>query len=85
MARRFPYVVNRADIGMIERRSGPRFALKTFPRSTCGKSIRRKGLRQNFDGDVAVEPRIARFIYFAHATRANGRKDLVWAEEFTRG
>jgi hypothetical protein len=29
-------------------------------------------LREDFDGDGAVEPRIARLVHFAHTTRAEG-------------
>ena len=79
MARRLAYVVNGADIGMIERRSGARLALETFPRS-----FRCKGLRQNFDGYFASQPGVASAIHFAHASFADGSKDLVRAEFVTR-
>ena len=79
MARRLADVVNGANIGMIERRSGARLALETFPRS-----FRCKGLRQNFDGYVAMEPRVARLIHLAHAAFADGRKNFVRAEKLTR-
>src|ERR1700682_4569675 len=49
MAGRLAHVVHSADIRMIERRSGARLALETFP-----GSIRRKSLRQNFYGYVAM-------------------------------
>ena len=75
MARRFTHVVNGANIGMIERRSGARLALETLSRS-----LGRKGLRQNFDGYVAMKPRVARPIHLAHAALADGRKDFVGAE-----
>src|ERR1700681_2736335 len=75
MARRFADVVNRANVWMIERRSGARFALEAFPRG-----IRRKRLGQHFNGDVAIQPRVAGAIYLAHAAFADGRKDFIRAE-----
>src|SRR5712692_6127038 len=39
----------------------------------------------DLDGDHPVEPRVARFVHFAHAARANGRKDLVRAESSSTG
>src|ERR1051326_4441496 len=62
MAGRFAHVVHGADIGMIERRSGAGLALETFSRS-----IRREGCWQNFDGYLAMEPRVPGFIHLAHA------------------
>jgi hypothetical protein len=36
---------------------------------------------ETFDSDSAVEPRVARLPHFAHAARAEGREDLMRAEE----
>ena len=36
--------------------------------------------RQNLDRDVAIEPRVARPVDFAHPARAERRHDLVRAE-----
>jgi len=60
-------VVERADIGMVQR--GHRSGLSL---EAVGESFVR-----DFDGDVAVEARIARAIHLAHAARADGREDLV--------
>jgi tetratricopeptide (TPR) repeat protein len=39
-----------------------------------------EGSRQDFNGDLAVEPQILSAVNFAHATGANRRHDLVWPE-----
>ena len=39
--------------------------------------ITRERVRQDFDRDVALQPRIARAIHLAHAARAERRNDLV--------
>ena len=62
MALRLADVVNRANTGMIQRRSGACLALETLSRG-----IRGKGLRQNLDGYLTMEPRVPRLIHFAHA------------------
>jgi hypothetical protein len=49
-------VVKRADVGMIERGYGAGFAIESLTES-CGGS---------FDGDRAVEPRVADLPHFAH-------------------
>ena len=75
MARRLTHVVNSANIGMIERRSGARLALETFSRSLVAKACGRTLI-----GYVAMEPRVARPIHLAHAALADGGKDFVGAE-----
>ena len=80
MARRLTDVVNRANIGMIQRRSGARLALETLSRS-----LGRKGLRQNLDGYVAMQPRVPRLIHLAHAALADGGEDLVGAKASSGG
>ena len=52
-----------------------RLALETFPRS-----VRRKRLRQHFNGDVAIQPRVAGAIHLAHAALADGGKDFIGTE-----
>src|SRR5215469_16760090 len=75
MATGFSDIVDSADIGMIERGSGPSLALKAFPGGN-----RRKFLRQDFYSYVAMEPCVPRAINFAHPALADGGKDLVGAE-----
>jgi hypothetical protein len=61
------------DVWMIERREDLRFALK--PREAI-RIVRQRG-REDFDGDVATELRIARAIDLAHPAGADGGEDLV--------
>src|SRR5579862_5577127 len=75
MAHRFADVVNRANVWMIQRRSGARLALEASPRG-----IRRKPLGQDFNGDVAIQPRVAGAIHLAHTALADGGKDLIRTE-----
>jgi hypothetical protein len=42
-------------------------------------------MRQNFDGDVAAEARIACSIHLAHAACAEWRDDFIAAKAFTCG
>ena len=46
--------------------------------------IARKFGRQNFDGDVTVQFRIACAVNLAHSSRANGRKNLIRADTIVR-
>ena len=61
---------------MIQRREHLRFALEA--RKTIG--IARKCVRQDFDRDIAPEPRIARAVDVAHPAAADQRDDLVSPE-----
>ena len=65
---------------MGQRRHGLRLALES------GKPlrIRREGLRQHLNRDVAIELGIARPIDLAHSPGADEREDLVRAEASTR-
>ena len=69
-------VVERADVRMIQAGNGAGFAIESLA------NFRRVGyaLRENFDGDGAVQPRIARAIHFAHATSAKRRLNFVGTE-----
>ena len=53
------------DVGMIQRGEQLRFAAKPCHRIVVVK----RGIRQDLQGDVAVEPRVARAIHLAHAAR----------------
>ena len=59
-----PDVVELADVRMIQRRHGARFALEAFGELLLG----------DLDGDDAVEPRVARLPHLAHAARADGAR-----------
>ena len=80
MARRLAHVVDNANIWMIERRSGASFTLETLSQSLSGKPF-----RQNFNGYVAMEPRVLRRIHLTHAAAPDGREDLVRAESLACG
>jgi hypothetical protein len=59
--------VNVGDVRVVERRKHLGFALKAG--HTIG--VCRKGLRQDFDGHVALQSTIPRAIHLAHAARAD--------------
>ena len=61
---------------MLER--GNRAGLALEPRAPL--RIGRHVGRQHFDGDRAIEPRVAGRVDFAHPARAERREDLVGAE-----
>ena len=68
--------VDRRDVGMIQRRQELRLALEAREAVRIGG----EELGQDFQRDVAIEPRVARAIHLAHAARADGDDDLVSAE-----
>ena len=70
---RFLEAVDRADVGMVERREHPRFARE------AGESIgmaRERGW-QDLDRDVAPKFRVVRTVHFAHAARAQQRVQAI--------
>ena len=69
-------VVERADMGMRQRRDRPRLALETAAPLRIARDLG----RQDFDGDRAAETRIARVVDLAHAARADLVAYLVWPE-----
>ena len=58
--------VDGADVGMIQRRSGARLALKAFDQLI----VLRHRFRQEFYGHTAAQPRVLGFIHHAHAAAA---------------
>ena len=62
-----------ADVGMVQRRDGPRLALGSFAELLGG----------DLDGDVPSDAGIARAIDLAHAAGADLRDDFVRAEFVT--
>ena len=71
--------VDRRDVRMIERRERLGLALEPGDAVAIGG----KEMRQRFDGDVAIEPRVAGAIDLAHATRSQQSPDFVRAEPCT--
>ncbi len=69
-------VVDRRDVGVVERPGRTRLVLET----TESIRILRERRRQNLDRDVAPEPRVARPVDLSHAARAERREDLVRTE-----
>ena len=63
-------IVNLADVGVIQRRDGFGFTLKSLAELRAG----------NFDRDEAIQPRVLSAVHFSHAARADGREDFVRAE-----
>ena len=61
---------------VVERRNGSRLAFEALADLRPFRGVWPKHL----DGNGAVQPRIARFVDFAHAARAYRREDLVRAE-----
>ena len=73
--------VDGRDVRMIQRREDFRFALE--PRHSF--RVSRDRLWQDLDGDIAIELRVARAIYLAHATGAEGGDNLVRTEARASG
>ncbi len=73
-------VVQRADVGMIQRGGGMGLALE----SLAAFWTRRHMSRQAFESDDAIQPRVSGSVDLAHATDAHEREDLVWTEASTR-
>jgi len=73
-----PDIVERADVRMIQRGHGAGFPFET------GAQIFTLGnvFGQHLYRDGAVEPRVARFVHFAHPSRADGGEDFVGTELF---
>ena len=62
----FADVVNGADVGMVQRGSGLRFAAKPFQ----GLRVARQLFGQKFQGHETIEASVLRFVHDAHATAA---------------
>ena len=67
------YVVQRADVGMVQPRDEMRLAIE--PRAEV--TIRRQPPRHDLDGDDARQARVARLVHLPHAAHAEQRKDFV--------
>src|ERR1700735_1160186 len=66
-------IVDRADVGMIQRRSCPRFTVESFECLPVFGGI----FRQEFQGDAAAQPCILAAIHHAHAATAELLKYAV--------
>ena len=66
-------VVDRADVGMIQRGRRARFALEALERA----GLQRHVFRQELEGDRAIEPRVLGLVDDAHAAAAEEFGDLV--------
>ena len=75
------YVVQRADVGMIQAGDGFGLALEALPAHRIVREMRRK----NLDGDRTVQARVQRPINLAHSARAERRDNFVGAELRARG
>ncbi len=65
-------VVQRANVGMIQRGDGPRLLLEALGELFVG----------DFDGYNAVQPRVAGLVDDTHPARADGFEDLVGSQAF---
>ena len=72
--------VDGGDVGMVERRQHPRFALEAGQPLGIGGDV----LRQRLDRDVAPELGVARAIDHTHPSRTQGREDLVGPDAIAR-
>ena len=69
-------VMNGQNIGMVQGRDAARFLLEAAHPAGIGSD----SLREDFDGDGAVQAAIASAIYLAHSALPNGREDLIRTE-----
>jgi hypothetical protein len=76
-----PNVVQNADVGMRQLGDGAGFALEALAEF----GILREMFGEDFDGDVAIQPRIASAIHLTHAPRAQRRLDFIRPEFRSRG
>ncbi len=74
-------VVERADVGMIQRGDGPRLAIE--PLTQGGRVDQGRG--QHLDGDHAIQPRVARTVDLAHPACAEGGENFVGTESGAGG
>ena len=74
-------MVNRDDVRMVEGGGGLRFLEKAAPAAFVVHPVG----RQDLDGDLAAEARIAGPIHFAHPARANRCEHFVDAEPRSGG
>ena len=71
-------VVNRADVGMVQRRCRARLALESLQRRLALGTI-----PQHLDRDEPIQPAVARLVHFSHAARTERGQDFVRTEART--
>ncbi len=71
-----PDVVDRDDVRVVERGSGPGLLLEALQPLRVGG----QGGRQHLDRDLAPEPRVPRLVHLSHSPGTQGRLDLVRTE-----
>ena len=69
----FPNLINGADVGMVQRRGGLCFPLKTAERLGIFGDL----IRQELQGREAVQANVLGLIHHAHATAAQLAQDAV--------
>ncbi len=74
-------VVDRHDVGVRERRSGPRLVLEPRPPAR----VPRRFGREDLQGDVAPEPRVLCPVDLSHPPGAERREDLVEPQTRSHG
>ena len=67
-------IVKLANVWMVQRGDGFGFMFEALTELRGG----------NLDGDVTVQTGVTGAVHLAHATGADGRKDLIWAEFCSR-
>jgi hypothetical protein len=71
-------VVYGADVGVVECRDRPRFALEASAQLWTAHKLD----RQHLDRDRSVQARVARTIYVAHAITPEGGLDFIGANGY---
>ena len=69
-------VMQRADVGVIQRRNSAGFALEALPGIKIGGKMR----RQDLDRDGAIQARVPGAIHLAHAASAQRRLNFIGPE-----
>ena len=77
----FADVMNRADVGMIQRRRGPGLALK----AVHGLAVPSQFVGHELERDEAMEPRVFRFVDDAHAAATELLDDAIVGDRLPHG
>src|ERR1700747_2228112 len=72
----FADIVNCANIGVVERRGGTRFALKALERGR----IRYRIFRKEFQSDFAAQPSVLGLVYDSHPAAAEFLQDTIMGQ-----